>query len=37
VSRLLVGTHALLRWLTDDPALSSAARDAIADAATNRS
>jgi PIN domain nuclease of toxin-antitoxin system len=31
VSRLLVDTHALLWWLTDDPALSPAARDAIAD------
>src|SRR3712207_7819673 len=31
VSRLLVDTHALLWWLTDDPALPSAARDAIAD------
>jgi PIN domain nuclease of toxin-antitoxin system len=33
VSRLLVDTHALLWWLTDDPALSPAARDAIADPA----
>jgi PIN domain nuclease of toxin-antitoxin system len=31
VSRLLVDTHALLWWVTDDPALSIAARDAIAD------
>jgi PIN domain nuclease of toxin-antitoxin system len=33
VSRLLVDTHALLWWLIDDPALSPAARDAIADPA----
>jgi PIN domain nuclease of toxin-antitoxin system len=33
VSRLLVDTHALLWWLTDDAGLSSAARDAIADPA----
>jgi PIN domain nuclease of toxin-antitoxin system len=33
VSRLLVDTHALLWWLTDDPALSPTARDAIADPA----
>jgi PIN domain nuclease of toxin-antitoxin system len=33
VSRLLVDTHALLWWLTDDPALSSAARAVIADPA----
>jgi PIN domain nuclease of toxin-antitoxin system len=33
VSRLLVDTHTLLWWLTDDSALSSAARDAIADPA----
>jgi PIN domain nuclease of toxin-antitoxin system len=33
VTRLLVDTHALLWWLTDDPALSAAARDAIADPA----
>jgi PIN domain nuclease of toxin-antitoxin system len=33
VSRLLVDTHALLLWLTDDPALSAAARAAIADPA----
>jgi PIN domain nuclease of toxin-antitoxin system len=33
VSRLLVDTHALLWWLTDDPALSPAARDAIANPA----
>jgi PIN domain nuclease of toxin-antitoxin system len=31
VSRLLVDTHVLLWWLTDDPALSPPARDAIAD------
>ena len=31
MSRLLVDTHAVLWWLTDDPALSAAARDAIAD------
>jgi PIN domain nuclease of toxin-antitoxin system len=31
VSRLLVDTHALLWWLADDPSLSPAARDAIAD------
>lgn len=31
MSRLLVDTHALLWWLTDDPSLSPAARDAIAD------
>lgn len=29
--RLLLDTHALLWWFTDDPRLSSAARDAIAD------
>jgi PIN domain nuclease of toxin-antitoxin system len=33
VSRLLVDTHALLWWLTDDPALSPTARDALADPA----
>jgi PIN domain nuclease of toxin-antitoxin system len=33
VSRLLVDTYALLWWLTDDAALSPAARDAIADPA----
>jgi PIN domain nuclease of toxin-antitoxin system len=33
VSRLLVDTHALLWWLTDDPALSAAARAAVADPA----
>jgi PIN domain nuclease of toxin-antitoxin system len=33
VSRLLVDTHALLWWLTDDPALSAPARAAIADPA----
>jgi PIN domain nuclease of toxin-antitoxin system len=31
VSRLLVDTHALLWWLTDDPALSPVARAALAD------
>jgi PIN domain nuclease of toxin-antitoxin system len=31
VSRLLVDTHALLWWLTDDPSLSSSAREALAD------
>lgn len=31
MSRLLVDTHALLWWLTDDSALSTAAREAIAD------
>jgi PIN domain nuclease of toxin-antitoxin system len=31
VNRLLVDTHALLWWLADNPALSSAAREAIAD------
>ena len=29
--RLLLDTHALLWWLTDDPALSTPARDALAD------
>jgi PIN domain nuclease of toxin-antitoxin system len=33
VSRLLVDTHALLWWLTDDAALSATAREAIADPA----
>ena len=33
MSRLLVDTHALLWWLTDDPALSPVARAAIADPA----
>ena len=33
MSRLLIDTHALLWWLIDDPALSPAARDAIADPA----
>lgn len=33
MSRLLVDTHALLWWLTDDPALSATAREAIADPA----
>jgi PIN domain nuclease of toxin-antitoxin system len=31
VSRLLVDTHALLWWLTDDASLSPVARDALAD------
>jgi PIN domain nuclease of toxin-antitoxin system len=31
VTRLLVDTHAVLWWLADDPSLSPAARDAIAD------
>jgi PIN domain nuclease of toxin-antitoxin system len=34
VSRLLVDTHALLWWLADDPALSSPARHALADPAS---
>lgn len=34
MSRLLVDTHALLWWLTDDPALSAVARAAIADGAS---
>jgi PIN domain nuclease of toxin-antitoxin system len=33
VSRLLADTHAILWWLGDDPALSAAARRAIADPA----
>jgi PIN domain nuclease of toxin-antitoxin system len=33
VSRLLVDTHAVLWWLADDPALSSPAREALADPA----
>jgi PIN domain nuclease of toxin-antitoxin system len=33
VTRLLVDTHVLLWWLADDPALSPAARAAIADPA----
>jgi PIN domain nuclease of toxin-antitoxin system len=33
VSRLLVDTHALLWWLSDDPSLSPAAREALADPA----
>jgi PIN domain nuclease of toxin-antitoxin system len=35
VSRLLVDTHALLWWLTDDPALSDTARDALAEPAND--
>jgi PIN domain nuclease of toxin-antitoxin system len=35
VSPLLVDTHALLWWLTDDPALSKTAREALADPATD--
>lgn len=31
MSRLLVDTHALLWWLTDDSALSATAREALAD------
>jgi PIN domain nuclease of toxin-antitoxin system len=31
VSRLLVDTHALLWWLSDDPGLSAAAREALAE------
>jgi PIN domain nuclease of toxin-antitoxin system len=31
VSRWLLDTHTLLWWLTDDPALSTRARDALAD------
>ncbi|HEV2351063.1 MAG TPA: type II toxin-antitoxin system VapC family toxin [Terriglobia bacterium] len=31
--RLLVDTHALLWWLSDDPSLSGAAREAMADTA----
>ena len=31
MTRVLVDTHALLWWLTDDPALSAAAREAMAD------
>ena len=31
MSRLLVDTHALLWWLTDDPALPTTAREAISD------
>lgn len=34
MSRLLVDTHALLWWLTDDSALSSTAREAFADPAS---
>jgi PIN domain nuclease of toxin-antitoxin system len=35
VSRLLVDTHALLWWLTDDPALSPVARAALAEPAND--
>jgi PIN domain nuclease of toxin-antitoxin system len=35
VSRLLVDTHALLWWLSDDPALSPTAREAIAEPAND--
>ncbi len=35
MSRFLVDTHALLWWLTDDPALSPAARDALSDPAND--
>lgn len=31
MSRLLLDTHALLWWLTDDPALSATAREVLAD------
>ena len=31
MTRVLIDTHALLWWLTDDPALSDTARSAIAD------
>jgi PIN domain nuclease of toxin-antitoxin system len=31
VTRLLLDTHAVLWWLTDDPALSTPAREALAD------
>ena len=31
MSRLLLDTHALLWWLTDDPALSATAREGLAD------
>lgn len=34
MSRLLVDTHALLWWLTDDSALSPTAREALADPAS---
>lgn len=34
MTRLLVDTHAVLWWLTDDPALSPTAREALADPAT---
>jgi PIN domain nuclease of toxin-antitoxin system len=35
VSRLLVDTHALLWWLTDDPDLSATAREALAEPAND--
>ncbi len=35
MSRLLVDTHAVLWWLTDDPALSDTAREALADPAND--
>lgn len=35
MSRLLVDTHALLWWLTDDSALSPTAREALADPAND--
>ena len=31
--RFLIDTHALLWWLSDDPALSGAARESMADTA----
>jgi len=34
VSRLLLDTHAFLWWISDDPRLSPAAREAIADGAS---
>lgn len=35
MSRLLVDTHALLWWLSDDPGLSATAREAVADPAND--
>ena len=35
MSRLLVDTHALLWWLSDDPGLSPAAREALAEPAND--